>query len=519
MSKEFIGLNRWQAMGIAWPGRVWETAGELDSNRERPTGWVRRWCGTRWERCAQRRQAGWWRKAGRELVRGCSCGVRPAGADGRRGWQSQRVLRRWRAGRSRERLDGEHESATADRALAQRGAGKLLEVVAIVGGRLGRGLGRGHAEQLSAEGEFGVAVAAGEETEMAYAMEGVRQDMHQEATDELRCGQRHRLEAVLLTVVLPAEADEAVLNGQDAVVGEGHAVGVATEVVEDAGGSVEGRLGVDDPLGLAQGPEVPVEGGGIGERGEGAGQVQAALAVGVFEGLEEEGAEAAREDADGQEEAGPAGDPAIALRGEAAAGDDAVQMGVEGKIRAPGMQDGEEADRGAEVLGVGGDLAQGAGCGAEEQGVECALVLQGDRGDRGGQREDDMEILAVQQFVPALGDPGGAGGALALGAVAVAAGTVAVAAVPAAVALLDLAAEGGGAAFLDGGHDTPLQGGQGMAATCAEGVPVVLEDIRDFESRAGHRAVRDATSAAGCGRGSRSSGLVAEHTLEQAICR
>ena len=392
-------------------------------------------------------------------------------------------------------------------------------MVAIVGRRLGRGRGRGHAQELSAEGEFGVAVAAGEQTEMAYAMESGRQDMQQKATDKLRGGQCHRLEAVLLAIVLPAEADEAVLDGQDAVVGEGHAVGVAAEVVEHTGGSVEGRLGVDDPLGLAQGPEVTVEGYGIGERSEGAGQVQAALAVGVFEPLEEEGAEAAREDADGQEEAGPAGDPAIALRGESAAGNDAVQMGVEGKIRTPGMQDGEEADRGTKVLGVGGDLAQGAGCGAEEQGVECALVLQGDGGDLGGQREDDMKILAIQQFVLALGDPGGAGGALALGAMAVTAGTVAVAAVPAAVALLDLAAEGGGAALLDGGHDTALQDGQGTAVTCAEDAPVAAEDIRDFESRAGHRAVRDATPAAGCGRGSRSSGLVAEHTLEQVTCR
>ena len=118
-----------------------------------------------------------------------------------------------------------------------------------------------------------------------------------------------------LAVVLEAEADGAVLDGQEAVVGDGDAVGVTAEVVEDAGGAVEGRLGVNDPLGLAQGGEVAVEGGGPGERGEGAFEAQAALAEGALELLQEEGAEAAREDADWQEEAGPAALFPVAMYG------------------------------------------------------------------------------------------------------------------------------------------------------------------------------------------------------------
>ena len=182
-------------------------------------------------------------------------------------------------------------------------------------------------------------------------MEVGRQDVEQEAPDELLGGQCHRPEAVLLAVVLPAEADVAVLDGEDAAVGDGHAVGVAAEVGEDTGGAVEGRLGVDDPVGLAQGLEVALEGGGVGERGEGAGEAQAALAEVAFELVEEEGAETAREDADGQEEAGPAADPAVACGSEAAAGDDAVQVGMEAEIAAPGVEDGEEADLGTEVAG------------------------------------------------------------------------------------------------------------------------------------------------------------------------
>ena len=75
-----------------------------------------------------------------------------------------------------------------------------------------------------------------------------------------------------------------------------------------------------------------------------------------------------------------------------------------------------------------------------------------------------------------------------------------------------------GAALLDGGHDAALRARQRVAEALAEGVPVEPEDVRDFALRAGHRAVRGPPSAA-CGRGSRSSGLVAEQTLQQATCR
>ena len=44
---------------------------------------------------------------------------------------------------------------------------------------------------------------------------------------------------------------------------------------------------------------------------------------------QEEGPEAPREDPHRQEEAGAASDPAVRVRGQAATGDDAVQMGVE----------------------------------------------------------------------------------------------------------------------------------------------------------------------------------------------
>ena len=393
----------------------------------------------------------------------------------------------------------------------------MLEAVTVVLRGHG-GFSLGGAEELSAQGQPLAPAAGSQETEVAYAAELRRQDMKQKATDELGSVQGHRLALAVVAVVAPVEADLAVVDGQEAVIRDGDAMGVAAQIVEDLGGAGEGRLGVDHPLGLAQGSQVAVEGGRIGERGEGAGQAQAALAEGAIEVVEEESAGAAREDTDGREEAGAAGDPAVACRSDAATGDDAVQVGVELELLPPRVQDGEETGLGAEVLGVGGDLAQGAGGGPEEDVEEGALVLQGDGGELLGEREDQVEVLAREQLVTALLEPRFAGGPLALGAVAVAARAVAEAAVAAAVALLDLAAEGGGAAELDGGQDTPLHGGQGHGEAGLEGLAVAAEDVRDFERRTAHRAGRESPPT-GSGRGSRSSGLGAEHTLEQAICR
>lgn len=69
------------------------------------------------------------------------------------------------------------------------------------------------------------------------------------------------------------------------------------------------------------------------------------------------------------------------------------------------MQNGEEADLGAEMLGIGGDGAQRLGGGAEQQTVDERLVLV--RNGRNGlrQREDDVKVLRVEQLGAAILQP------------------------------------------------------------------------------------------------------------------
>lgn len=89
---------------------------------------------------------------------------------------------------------------------------------------------------------------------------------------------------------------------------------------------------------------------------------------------------------------------------------------------APGVEHGDEADLGPQVLRVGGDPAQRLRRGAEQDGIDRLLVLEGDLGRRRRQREDDVEVRNRQE----VGLPGsqlrGAGLTLALRAVSVAAG-------------------------------------------------------------------------------------------------
>jgi hypothetical protein len=63
-----------------------------------------------------------------------------------------------------------------------------------------------------------------------------------------------------------------------------------------------------------------------------------------------------------------------------------------GERRAPGVEDGEHADAGAEVFGIGRDGDQGLGRSLEQDVVDHGLVVVGDVGDLGRQREHDVKV-------------------------------------------------------------------------------------------------------------------------------
>ena len=89
----------------------------------------------------------------------------------------------------------------------------------------------------------------GEEPVMPDAMEAIRQDMQQEAADKLVRIERH--DAVtspsVAPVIFPFEADMLCIEGDEARIGDGDAVGVAGEIGEHLVGPGKGTFGVDHP--------------------------------------------------------------------------------------------------------------------------------------------------------------------------------------------------------------------------------------------------------------------------------
>src|SRR5258708_17485621 len=121
-------------------------------------------------------------------------------------------------------------------------------------------------------------------------------------------------------------------------------------------------------------------------------------------------------------------------------------MGMVLEPLVPGVQDTEEADLGAEVLGVAGNLDESLGAAAEQQRVDHFLVLEGERRQLVWEREDDMRIARREEFGAACRQPVVACLALTLRAVPVAAGIVGEGAMAAGGKLIVSVTHGGTAA-------------------------------------------------------------------------
>ena len=101
----------------------------------------------------------------------------------------------------------------------------------------------------SAQGLFLRSV--GQKAEVTNTHEAVGQDVEQEAADKFLGLQRYRLFAIAVSSISIAQGDFSVLDLENTIVGERHAVGVAAEVVEDGLGRAERLFGIHDPALLA----------------------------------------------------------------------------------------------------------------------------------------------------------------------------------------------------------------------------------------------------------------------------
>src|SRR6202789_15901 len=123
-----------------------------------------------------------------------------------------------------------------------------------------------------AQGEGLMSVAVGEQSEVADLDEASGQDVEQEAANELDRVEGHDAAAVVMPGVSPAKAHLSAVEAEQSPVGNGDAVGIAGQILQDVFGSAEGRLGVDHPLPPAHGSEQGVKCTRLGERSQRAGE-------------------------------------------------------------------------------------------------------------------------------------------------------------------------------------------------------------------------------------------------------
>src|SRR5258707_11941263 len=172
-------------------------------------------------------------------------------------------------------------------------------------------------------------MAIAEEAVIADAMKALGQDMQQEAADDLIRRDGHDLLPVVVPIVLPAEANRTVLDVEQAIVGDGDPVRIASDVLQDLLWSGEGWLGVHHPFGPPERSQVAQERTTLPERLQRGEELQLPGVEGLLQIAQEQTPEETGENRDRQEEPRPAGDPSRAVRREPTAGDDAMQVGMQ----------------------------------------------------------------------------------------------------------------------------------------------------------------------------------------------
>ncbi|MFZ1009336.1 MAG: hypothetical protein WAN65_21015 [Candidatus Sulfotelmatobacter sp.] len=69
-------------------------------------------------------------------------------------------------------------------------------------------------------------------------------------------------------LVLPAKRHSIILKGDESMVGDRDAMGIAREIMQNMFGTAEGRLGVDDPVLLEKLSQKPAEATWLGQTPE-----------------------------------------------------------------------------------------------------------------------------------------------------------------------------------------------------------------------------------------------------------
>jgi len=215
----------------------------------------------------------------------------------------------------------------------------------------GRQVGRS-SQEPEAKRQESSAPSVGQKAEVADAQEAGRKHVEQEAAQELLDRQGHQTLLVAVRGISPAKGDLVAFQGDQAVIGDRHAVGVAAEVTENVLGATEGRFAVDHPVVTEEGAEERSESLRFPEKLEVPVEAELAVGEGLPESRDKLTAENTSQHLSGEEEAVAGVDPALVIGGEATGRDDVMDMGMMFQLLIPTVEHAEKADFGAQMAGI-----------------------------------------------------------------------------------------------------------------------------------------------------------------------
>jgi hypothetical protein len=271
------------------------------------------------------------------------------------------------------------------------------------------------------------------------------------------------------------------------MVGDGHAMGVAAEILQHIFGATEGTFQVHHPVLSKQGSEPSSEDLGFGEELPLFGEAELTILEGLPEGRDELATKDLTQYRFGQEVVVRRADPAGVIERETSGGNHTMNVGMKPDLLIPCVQHTEKTNLCTEVSGIASNFEKSFRAGTKQEIVDHLFVLQYHWGQVAGECEDHVQVARGEKFSSTCGNPPFASSDLALWAMAITAavirdgGTMC-----AAGALIEMPAEGSRTTPRNGQQHFDMPPTDPLAVSLDEGSSSSADEIGNLERRRGH---------------------------------
>jgi hypothetical protein len=177
------------------------------------------------------------------------------------------------------------------------------------------------------------------------------------------------------------------------MVGDGHAMGVAAEILQHIFGAAEGAFQVNHPVFSKQWPEPSSEDLRLGEELPLFGEAELTILEGLPEGCNELATKDLTQYRFGQEVVVRRVHPAGVIEREASGLHHTMDMGMKPDLLVLGVQHTEETNLCTEVSGIASDFEESFRAGTKQEIVDHLFVLQHHWGQVAGECEDHVQAI------------------------------------------------------------------------------------------------------------------------------